>query len=41
MPIVLLDTPDDPFWEHIDEMIREQLVERGLVAAGRHAACTS
>src|SRR3954471_17834482 len=32
VPIVFLDTPDDPYWEAIDEMIREQLVERGLVA---------
>ena len=32
VPIVFLDTPDDPYWEAIDDMIREQLVERGLVA---------
>jgi uncharacterized protein (TIGR00730 family) len=32
VPIVFLDTPDDPYWEAIDEMIRRQLVERGLVA---------
>jgi Possible lysine decarboxylase len=32
VPIVFLDTPDDPYWEAIDEMIRVQLVERGLVA---------
>ena len=32
VPIVLLDPPDDPFWEHIDELIQDQLVERGLVS---------
>ena len=32
VPIVLLDTPGDPFWERIDEMIREQLVGRGFVS---------
>ena len=33
VPIVLLDAPGDPFWERIDEMIREQLVGRGFVSA--------
>jgi hypothetical protein len=32
VPIVFLDVPSDPYWEAIDEMIRRQLVERGLVA---------
>jgi uncharacterized protein (TIGR00730 family) len=32
VPIVFLDIPSDPYWEAIDEMIRRQLVERGLVA---------
>jgi hypothetical protein len=32
-PIVLLDTPGDPYWETVDEFIREQLVDRGLVSA--------
>jgi uncharacterized protein (TIGR00730 family) len=32
VPIVLLDPPEDPFWERIDEMIHEQLVKRGLVS---------
>jgi len=32
VPIVFLDTPDDPFWEQIDAMIHDQLVRRGLVA---------
>ena len=32
VPIVLLDPPDDPFWERIDELIHEQLVDRGLVS---------
>lgn len=33
VPIVLLDTPGDPYWETVDEFIREQLVDRGLVSA--------
>jgi uncharacterized protein (TIGR00730 family) len=33
VPIVFLDTPGDPYWETVDEFIRHQLVERGLVAA--------
>lgn len=32
VPIVLLDEPDDPFWESVDTFVREQLVERGLVS---------
>ena len=31
VPIVLLDTPGDPFWEQIDEWIQSSLIERGLV----------
>ncbi|MFV0306595.1 MAG: TIGR00730 family Rossman fold protein [Desertimonas sp.] len=31
VPIVLLDTPGDPFWSSIDDLIRRQLVARGLV----------
>ena len=33
VPIVFLDTPGDPYWETVDEFIREQLVARGLVSA--------
>ena len=33
VPIVLLDAPGDPYWEEIDAVIRNQLVERGLVSA--------
>ena len=33
VPIVFLDTPGDPYWETVDEFIREQLVKRGLVSA--------
>lgn len=33
VPIVLLDTPGDAFWESIDDLVREQLVARGLVGA--------
>lgn len=33
VPIVLLDTPGDPYWETVDEFIREQLVDRGYVSA--------
>jgi uncharacterized protein (TIGR00730 family) len=32
VPIVFLDTPGDPYWEMVDEFVREQLVARGLVA---------
>jgi uncharacterized protein (TIGR00730 family) len=32
-PIVLLDTPGDPYWETLDQFIDQQLVKRGLVAA--------
>ncbi len=33
VPIVLLDTPGDPYWETVDDFIGHQLVERGLVSA--------
>ena len=33
VPIVFLDTPQDPFWEHVDALVRTQLIPRGLVAA--------
>lgn len=32
VPIVFLDTPGDPYWERVDEFVREQLVERRLVS---------
>jgi uncharacterized protein (TIGR00730 family) len=32
VPIVFLDVPGDPYWETVDAFVREQLVERGLVA---------
>ena len=32
VPIVLLDVPGDPFWESVDDFVRQQLVRRGLVA---------
>ncbi len=31
VPIVLLDTPGDPFWAQIDEWIQSSLIKRGLV----------
>ena len=31
VPIVLLDTPNDPYWDEIDALIRDRLVARGLV----------
>ncbi len=31
VPIVLLDTPDDPYWEAVDAFIREHLVARSMV----------
>ena len=33
VPIVLLDTPGDPYWEAVDRFIREQLVPRRMVDA--------
>ena len=33
VPIVLLDTPDDPYWEAVDAFIREHLVARAMVDA--------
>ncbi len=33
VPIVFLDTPGDPFWESVHELIDQQLVTRGLVSA--------
>ena len=41
VPIVLLDTPGDPYWEVLDEFIRGQLVRRGLVLWRATRACTS
>jgi uncharacterized protein (TIGR00730 family) len=31
VPIVLLDTPEDPFWAQIDEWVQSALIERGFV----------
>src|SRR5690606_17910224 len=33
VPIVFLDPPNDPFWEHIDAIVQRQLIPRGLVSA--------
>jgi uncharacterized protein (TIGR00730 family) len=33
VPIVLLDTPGDPYWETVHDFVGRLLVERGLVAA--------
>jgi len=33
VPIVLLDLPNDPFWETVQSFIRTQLLPRGLIAA--------
>lgn len=32
VPIVFLDTPGDPYWEHVHSFVDEQLVSRGLVS---------
>ena len=34
VPVVLLDAPGDPYWERVDEFVREQLIDRGLVSPG-------
>ena len=31
VPIVLLETPEDPFWGQIDEWVQSALIERGFV----------
>ncbi|MFT6762185.1 MAG: hypothetical protein ACJAXA_000833 [Candidatus Aldehydirespiratoraceae bacterium] len=33
VPVVLLDAPGDPYWERVDQFVREELVRRGLVSA--------
>jgi uncharacterized protein (TIGR00730 family) len=33
VPIVFLDTPGDPFWESVHDLIHDQLVSRGLVSS--------
>ncbi len=33
VPIVLLDAPGDPYWEAVDDLVQQQLAERGLVSA--------
>ncbi|HUF99279.1 MAG TPA: TIGR00730 family Rossman fold protein [Ilumatobacter sp.] len=33
VPIVFLESPDDPFWDGVDQFVRTQLVRRGLVGA--------
>jgi len=32
VPIVFLDTPGDPFWEHVHQFAVDQLLTRGLIA---------
>ena len=32
VPIVLLDAPGDPYWEQVEEFVRDQLIARGLVS---------
>ena len=34
VPVVLLDAPGDSFWEHVDQLVRQQLIKRGLVSPG-------
>lgn len=34
VPVVLLDAPGDPFWERVDDLVRDQLIARGLVSPG-------
>lgn len=33
VPIVLLDTPGDPYWEAVDRFVKEHLVTRALVSS--------
>jgi uncharacterized protein (TIGR00730 family) len=32
VPIVLLDAPGDPYWEQVEQFVRDQLIARGLVS---------
>jgi uncharacterized protein (TIGR00730 family) len=32
VPVVLLDAPGDPYWERVDDFVREELIRRGLVS---------
>ena len=32
VPIVLLDAPGDPYWEQVEEFVRDQLIKRQLVS---------
>ena len=32
VPVVLLDAPDDDYWHRVDDLVRGQLIERGLVS---------
>lgn len=40
VPIVLLDEPGDPYWESVDQLVRTQLIERGLVSSADTAMYT-
>ena len=33
VPIIFLDMAGDPFWESVDQLVRDQLVSRNLVSA--------
>ncbi len=33
VPVVLLDAPGDQYWEQVDDLVRRQLIARGLVSA--------
>ncbi|MBM3730182.1 MAG: TIGR00730 family Rossman fold protein [Actinobacteria bacterium] len=32
VPIVLLDVPGDPYWQQVDDFVRDQMASRGLIS---------
>jgi uncharacterized protein (TIGR00730 family) len=37
VPIVLLDLPGDPYWQQVDDFVRDQLASRGLISSDDRA----
>ncbi|MFM8389564.1 MAG: TIGR00730 family Rossman fold protein [Actinomycetota bacterium] len=37
VPIVLLDVPGDPYWQQVDDFVRDQMASRGLISADDRA----
>ena len=37
VPIVLLDLPGDPYWQQVDDFVRDQMASRGLISSDDRA----